>query len=73
MPFTGEDRYTEALSRAEGHESNAAMVRVDDLRCALNEIARLRDTLSVIAGRDWGCGCECCVRSAEIAREGGAI
>jgi len=31
-------------------------------------IARLREGLNVIAGRSWGCGCDCCVKSSDIAR-----
>jgi hypothetical protein len=41
MPFSGEERYREALARAEGHESMSAMVKVDDLKAALDEISRL--------------------------------
>lgn len=49
MSFPGEDRYREALDRAAGHEGNAAMVRVDDLKAALNEIERLRLEVQTIA------------------------
>jgi len=28
----------------------------------------LREGLNVIAGRSWGCGCDCCVKSSDIAR-----
>ena len=40
----------------------------DLLFAAGAEIERLRSALNTIAGRDWGCGCECCTRSAEIVR-----
>ena len=42
MSFAGEDRYREALARAEGHEGVAAMIKVADLKAALVEIERLR-------------------------------
>ena len=45
MPFPGEERYREALTRAVGHESMSAMVRCEDLAAALVEIDRLRSEL----------------------------
>ena len=45
MSFPGEDRYREALVRAEGHEGASAMVKVADLRAALEEIDLLRTYL----------------------------
>jgi hypothetical protein len=40
----------------------------EEIRRLAAEIARLREGLNVIAGRSWGCGCDCCVKSADIAR-----
>lgn len=45
MPFPGEERYREALAKAEGHESISAMVKVTDLKAALAEIERLKTLL----------------------------
>jgi len=40
----------------------------EEIRRLEAEIARLREGLNVIAGRSWGCGCDCCVKSSDIAR-----
>lgn len=49
MPFPGEDRYREALAKAEGHESISAMIKVADLKAALAEIERLHDVTKALA------------------------